>query len=77
MNEFNDKTDQLKNKMDNIANSISSIRTAINDGAEGINGAADSTQQLVIDMEKINSQMDENHAVANNLQEGTAIFKTF
>ena len=77
MDEFNVKTDELKNKMDNIAGSIHTIRIAIDEGANGINGAADSTQQLVIDMEKINTQMRENHAIANNLQEGTAVFKTF
>ena len=77
MEEFNVKTDELKNKMDNIAESIHTITTAIDEGANGINGAADSTQQLVVDMEKINEQMRENHSIANNLQEGTAVFKTF
>ena len=77
MEEFNVKTDELKNKMDNIAESIHTITTAIDEGANGINGAADSTQQLVVDMEKINEQMRENHSIANNLQEGTAVFNTF
>lgn len=77
MEEFNVKTDELKNKMDNIAESIHTITTAIDEGANGINGAADSTQQLVVDMEKINEQMRENHSIANNLQEGTAVFKKF
>ena len=77
MEEFNVKTDELKNKMDNIAESIHTITTAIDEGANGINGAADSTQQLVVDMEKINEQMRENHSIANNLKNGTAVFKTF
>lgn len=77
MEEFTDKTDALKRAMDEIATSISTITVAIDDGAKGVNGAAESTQVLVGDMEKISNRMDENEKIAGLLQQGTAIFTRF
>lgn len=74
MNEFKDKTDTLKNKTDEIAVSIQMITTAIEDGVNGVTGAADSTQLLVVDMEKISNRMGENKEIAEDLQKETAIF---
>ena len=77
MNEFTGKTDALKKAMDEIATSINTITNAIDEGAEGVNGAAESTQMLVVDMEKISNRMDVNEKIAGDLQQGTAIFTKF
>ncbi len=77
MNEFTEKTDALKKAMDEIATSINTITNAIDEGAEGVNGAAESTQMLVVDMEKISNRMDVNEKIAGVLQQGTAIFTKF
>lgn len=74
MNEFKIKTDDLKKEVDEIAASISTITTAIEEGVNGVSGAAESTQMLVMDMEKISSRMDENKAIAADLQKETKIF---
>ena len=63
--------------MDEIATSINTITNAIDEGAEGVNGAAESTQMLVVDMEKISIRMDVNEKIAGVLQQGTAIFTKF
>lgn len=77
MNEFTDKTDELKHTMNEIAASISTITGAIDEGVKGVNGAAESTQMLVVDMEKISNRMDENEKIAGVLQQGTNIFTKF
>ena len=77
MDEFTEKTDALKKAMDEIATSINTITNAIDEGAEGVNGAAESTQVLVVDMEKISNRMNVNEKIAGVLQEGTAIFTKF
>ena len=77
LNEFTDKTDALKRAMDEIAASISTITDAIDEGAKGVNGAAESTQMLVVDMEKISNRMDVNEKIAGVLQQGTDIFTKF
>ena len=77
MNEFTEKTDALKQAMDEIATSINTITNAIEEGVEGVSGAAESTQMLVVDMEKISNRMDANEKIAGVLQQGTAIFTKF
>ena len=77
MNAFTEKTDALKKEMNEIATSIRTITNAIEEGAEGVNGAAESTQLLVGDIDKISSRMDENEQIARTLQQGTAIFTKF
>lgn len=77
MDEFTEKTDALKKAMDEIATSINTITNAIDEGAEGVNGAAESTQVLVVDMEKISNRMNVNEKIAGVLQEETAIFTKF
>ena len=58
MNEFESKTDSLKNTMVEIQKSINTIAHAIEEGAKRVSNAADSTQVLVKDMEKISNRMD-------------------
>lgn len=74
MNEFESKTDSLKNTMVEIQRSIYTIAHAIEEGAKGVSNAADSTQVLVTDMENISNRMDENFEIATDLKKETAIF---
>lgn len=77
MNEFTEKTDSLKKAFDEIAASIDTITCAIQDGAEGVTGAAESTQILVEDMEKISEKMNVNQEIAHELEKETAVFTRF
>ena len=77
MNEFTAMTEELRREINEITGSIATITSAIDDGANGVNGAAERTQSLVMDMEKINGQMEENEGIAVLLNEGTSVFKKF
>ncbi len=77
MDEFMKMTSELRNAVNEINDSISTITRAIEEGAMGVSGAAEKTQSLVKDMEKINDQMEENKEIATLLQEGTDVFKKY
>ncbi len=77
MDEFARMTESLRKAVNEITSSIGTITRAIDDGAMGVSGAAESTQNLVVDMEKINSQMEENEGIAVILKEETAVFKKY
>lgn len=74
MADFEAKTDSLQNSMDEIANSVNTISNAIEEGVSGVVSAADSTQVLVSDMDKISKKMDENFAIAEGLKKETSVF---
>ena len=74
MADFEAKTDSLQNSMDEIANSVNTIPHAIEEGVSGVVSAADSTQVLVSDMDKISKKMDENFAIAEGLKKETSVF---
>ncbi len=74
MVEFETKTDSLKDTMGEIAAAINTIAHAIEEGVNGVANAADSTQELVSDMDNISRRMDENFAIAGDLKKETAIF---
>ena len=74
MADFEAKTDSLQNSMDEIANSVNTISHAIEEGVSGVVSAADSTQVLVYDMDKISKKMDENIAIAEGLKKETSVF---
>jgi methyl-accepting chemotaxis protein len=74
MADFTNKTEGFKETFDEIAESISSITTAIDEGVRGVSSAAESTQTLVSDMDTITKRMDENHRIAGELDDETAIF---
>lgn len=74
MADFEAKTDSLQNSMDEIANSVNTISHAIEEGVSGVVSAADSTQVLVSDMDKISEKMDENFAIAEGLKKETSVF---
>ena len=72
--EFFEKTDKLRNEMEQIADSIRKITLAIDGGVKGVSGAAESTQNLAGDVERISLRMDENRAIAEDLKKETAVF---
>lgn len=74
MADFEAKTDSLQNSMDEIANSVNTISHAIEEGVSVVVSAADSTQVLVSDMDKISKKMDENFAIAEGLKKETSVF---
>lgn len=74
MADFEAKTDSLQNSMDEIANSVNTISHAIEEGVSGVVSAADSTQVLVSDMDKISKKMGENFAIAEGLKKETSVF---
>ena len=74
MADFEAKTDSLQNSMDEIANSVNTISHAIEEGVSGVVSAADSTQVLVSDMDKISKKMDENFEIAEGLKKETSVF---
>ncbi len=74
MDEFENKTDSLKETMGEIAAAINTIAHAIEEGVNGVANAADSTQELVSDMDNISKRMDENFEIAGDLKKETAIF---
>ena len=74
MADFEAKTDSLQNSMDEIANSVNTISHAIEEGVSGVVSAADSTQVLVSDMDKISKKTDENFAIAEGLKKETSVF---
>ena len=74
MADFEAKTDSLQNSMDEIAKSVNTISHAIEEGVSGVVSAADSTQVLVSDMDKISKKMDENFAIAEGLKKETSVF---
>lgn len=74
MKDFTQKTDHLKEVVDEIANSIQVITTAIDEGVQGVTGVADSTQNLMLDMENISGKMDINYQISGELKSETEIF---
>lgn len=60
--------------MNEIAESVNTISHAIEDGVSGVVSAADNTQVLVSDMDKISHKMDENCVIADGLRKETSVF---
>lgn len=75
MNEFQRKTDALKEEVDEIVTSVNAIVVAVEEGSRGVNGAAEKTQLLVKDMDRISRRMDENREITEELQKETAVFQ--
>ncbi len=74
MDEFQERTERLKNSMSGIADSIDTITKAIDEGANGIAGVADNTRSLANDMEEITRRMGVNLEVVEGLEKETIVF---
>ena len=57
-----------------VSDIVQVLNQAIEDGVSGVVSAADSTQVLVSDMDKISHKMDENFAIADGLRKETSVF---
>lgn len=75
MSEFTERMDRLQGTVGEIADSIGVIAHSIEDGVNGVNSAADSTQVLLKDMERITQRMNDNQAIAVSLKQETEVFK--
>ncbi len=74
MDEFQKRTEHLKNSMSEIADSISTITKVIDQGANGISGVAGNTKNLADDMEDITQRMGINQEVVEGLEKETVVF---
>ncbi|MDE6601405.1 MAG: methyl-accepting chemotaxis protein [Lachnospiraceae bacterium] len=72
--DFMDRMDGLQDTIEEIAGSIELIARSIEEGEKGVGIAADSTQTLLLDMERIAQHMDDNQAIAVSLKQETEIF---
>lgn len=77
MDDFQHRTAALRAAVNEINDSIATIARAIEEGANGVTGTAEMTQNLVVDMEKINKQMEENEQISTLLKDGSAVFKRY
>lgn len=74
MDQFNARTESLRNSMFGIAESIGTITKAIDEGANGVTGVSSSTKSLADDMEDITKRMGVNQEVVGELEKETAVF---
>lgn len=74
MNEFAEKTDNLKTTVSEIATSINTISTAIDEGTEGVTNTAESMQVLASDIDTISTETSDNLEIASLLKKETEIF---
>ena len=74
MDEFNSKTERLKDSISGIANSIGTITKVIDDGSNGISNVAGNTKDLADDIDDIAQRMGTNQEVVEGLEKETVIF---
>lgn len=72
--DFTERMDRLQNTIEEIAESIDLIASSIEEGEKGVGSAAESTQTLLKDMERIAQHMDDNQTIAVSLKQETEIF---
>ena len=69
--DFNGRTERLKNSVADIAAAIESITASLEVSSGEISGAADSTKSLAADIADINGSMNDNRKIAKELQSQT------
>lgn len=74
MTEFTEQMDEMNKTMEEIADAIGTIASAIDESVKGVGSAADSTQRLLQDMEKITRHMDDNQEIAASLKQEAEVF---
>ena len=74
MDQFQERTERLKDSMSGIADSIGTITKAIDEGVGGITGVADNTRSLADDMEDITRRMGQNQEIVKGLEKETVVF---
>ena len=69
--DFNGRTESLKNSVADIAAAIESITASLEFSAKEVSGAADSTKSLAADIADINGSMNDSREIAKELQSQT------
>lgn len=69
--DFNGRTERLKNSVSDIAEAINCITASLEVSSEKISGAANSTRSLAADISDINKSMNDSREIARELQNQT------
>ncbi len=75
MVQYSHRFEEITTMVTEIAESISGVAKAVDEGANGVSNVAGSIQTLVSEIAVINSEMDENGAIAGSLKEEAQRFK--
>ncbi len=75
MTQFDEQAVALSKKMKEIAGSVDGIAKAIEESSEGINSATENTATLVSNIENVNTEMDNNKRISNELKDEADRFK--
>lgn len=74
MESFRERTEHLQSSVAEIAGSIETISNAIGDNASQVSAVADSTRDLVSNIEDIDLRMQTNREIVKELQKQTNVF---
>lgn len=74
METFEEKANKLNSLMEDMATDVSSITSAVSESTEVINRTADSSQDIVENIDDVNNAMDKNSKVTTRLVESTKRF---
>lgn len=74
MDEFHERTENLKDSMAGIANSINTITKVIDEGSNGISSVAGNTKRLADDIDDIAQRMGTNKEAVEGLEKETVVF---
>lgn len=77
MQEFAEKTEELKELMKNTVESIEGISSGVEQSANAVTSSAVSTSQLVEQMNSIDKEMSESRNTVGELKAQTDVFKNF
>lgn len=77
MQEFEEKTEKLKELMKNTVESIEGISSGVEQSANAVTSSAVSTSQLVEQMNSIDKEMSESRNTVGELKAQTDVFKNF
>ncbi len=77
MEEFNQRTENLKEVMKSTVDSIEGISMGVEESANAVTTSAESTQLLVEEMNGITRQMGESSMIVEGLKHETEVFKNY
>ncbi|MBQ4283443.1 MAG: methyl-accepting chemotaxis protein [Lachnospira sp.] len=77
MEEFNQRTENLKEIMKSTVESIEGISMGVEESANAVTTSAESTQMLVEEMNNITNEMNESRNIVSGLKHETEVFKKY
>ncbi len=77
MEEFNQRTENLKEIMKSTVESIEGISMGVEESANAVTTSAESTQLLVEEMNNITNEMNESQVIVGSLKNETEVFKKY